>query len=120
MSEEENKLLNAEIERLKKCSFICKLLDGRPNRGMVRDMMQVPLMDKVPRILNVHNMGRNFFHVEVVEEGDVSRIIDMKFVELKYERALLLEWHANFNAIGEDKKIGNPRLISMVFPNLPR
>ena len=110
----------SEDERLRKCSFICKLLGGRPNRGMVRDMLQVALMDRVPQILNVHNMGRNFFHVEVVEGGDVSRIVDMKFVELKYGRALLLEWHANFNAMEEDKKIGNPRVISMIFPNLPR
>ena len=120
LSEDESKILNAKIERLKKCSFICKLLGGRPNRGMVRDMLQVALMDRVPQILNVHNMGQNFFHVEVVEGGDVSRIVDMKFVELKYGRALLLEWHANFNAMEEDKKIGNPRVISMLFPNLPR
>ena len=77
-----------EIERLKKCSFICKLLRSRPNRGMVRDMLQVALVDRVPQILNVHNMGRNFLHVEVVEEGDVLRIIDMKFVELKYGQAI--------------------------------
>ena len=51
-------------------------------------------------------MGQNFFHVEVAEGGDVLQIIDMKFVELNYERALMLEWHANFN-------------ISMVFPNIP-
>ena len=51
---------------------------------MLRDMLQVALVDRVPHILNVHNMRRNFFHVEVVEEGDVSWIIDMKFVELKY------------------------------------
>ena len=120
LSEEESKILNVTIERLKKCSFICKLLGGRPNRGMVRDMLQVALVDRVPQILNVHNMGRNFFHVEVAEVGDVSRIIDMKFVDLKYGRAIFLEWHANFNVMEEDKKIGNPRVISMVFPNLPR
>ena len=77
-------------------------------------------MDRVPQIFNVHNMGRNFFHVEVVEEGDVSRIIDMKFVDLKYGRAIFLEWHANFNVMEEDKKIGNPWVISMLFPNLAR
>ena len=73
---------------------------------MDHDMLQVALMHMVPQILNVHNMGRNFFHVEVAEE-DVSRIIDMKFIELKYGRAFLLEWHANFNAMEEDKKICN-------------
>ena len=39
LSEDESKILNAKIERLKKCSFICKLLGGRPNRGMVCDML---------------------------------------------------------------------------------
>ena len=44
----------------------------------------------------------------------------MKCIELKYGRALLLEWHVNFNVMDEAKKIGNPMVISMVFPNLPR
>ena len=83
-------------------------------------MLQVALMDRVPQILNVNNMGQTFFHVEVVEGGDVSWIVDMKFVELKYGRTLLLEWYANFNAMEEDKKINNPRVIFMIFPNLPR
>ena len=34
-SEEEITILNAEIKRLKKCSFICKLFGGTPSRGMV-------------------------------------------------------------------------------------
>ena len=50
LSKEESTILNAEIKRLKKCSFICKLFGGRPSRGMVRDMLQVALMDKVPQI----------------------------------------------------------------------
>ena len=37
--DEESTILNAEIKRLKKCLFICKLLGGRPSRGMVRDML---------------------------------------------------------------------------------
>ena len=45
-------------------------------------------MDEVPQIKNVDNMGRNFFHIEVVEGSDVSQIIDMKCVELKYGRTL--------------------------------
>ena len=57
LSEEESEILNAEIRRLKKCSFICKLMGGRPRRGMVRDMLQVALMDRVPQIKNVDNMG---------------------------------------------------------------
>ena len=32
----------------------------------------------------------------------------------------MLEWHDNFNAMEENKKIGNPQVISMLFPNLPR
>ena len=94
LSEEESTILNAEIKRLKKCSFICKLFGGRPSRGMVHDMLQVALMDKIPQIKNVDNMGRNFFHIEVIEGSDVLQIINMKCIELKYGRALLLEWHA--------------------------
>ena len=99
LSEEESEIFNVEIRRLKKCSFICKLLGGRPSRGMVRDMLQVALMDRVSQIKNVDNMGQNFFHIEVAEGSNLSQILDMKFVELKYGRALLLEWHAKFNAM---------------------
>ena len=120
LSEEESEIFNVEIRRLKKCSFICKLLGGRPSRGMVRDMLHVALMDRVPQIKNVDNMGQNFFHIEVAEGSNLSQILDMKFVELKYGRALLLEWHPNFNVMEEAKKLGNPMVISMVFPNLPR
>ena len=67
LSEEESEILNAEIRILKKCSFICKLLGGRPSRGMVWDMLQVALMDRAPQIKNVDNMGRNFFYIEVTE-----------------------------------------------------
>ena len=56
----------------------------------------------------------------MVEGSDVLQIIDMKCVELKYGRALILECHANFNVMDDAKKIGNPMVISMVFPNLPR
>ena len=77
-------------------------------------------MDEVPQIKNVDNMGRNFFHIEVVEGSDVSQLIDMKCVDLKYGRAFFLEWNVNFNVMDEAKKIGNPMVISMVFPNLPR
>ena len=38
-------------------------------------MLQAALMDRILQILNVHNMDRNFFHVEVIEGGDVSRIV---------------------------------------------
>ena len=44
----------------------------------------------------------------------------MKFVELKYGRAILLQLNANFNVMEEAKKIGNPMVISMVFLNIPR
>ena len=31
-----------------------------------------------------------------------------------------MEWHTNFNVMDEAKKICNPMVISMLFPNLPR
>ena len=58
LSKGESTIINAKIRRLKKCSFICKLLGGGPNRRKVCAMLQVALMDKVPQNLkNVDNMG---------------------------------------------------------------
>ena len=66
-------------------------------------------------------MARHFFDIEVIEGSDVLHIIHMKFVELKYGRAPLLELHAIFNPMEEDKEIGNhPLVIATVFLNLPR
>ena len=53
LSPEANRLLVEEIERLRRTSFVCRFLSGRPSRGMVRDMLQVAVMENMPPIKNV-------------------------------------------------------------------
>ena len=53
LSPETNRLSSEEIERLRRTSFVCRFLAGRPIRGMVRDMLQVVVMENMPSIKSV-------------------------------------------------------------------
>ena len=58
LSLEANRLLAEEIERLRRTSFVCRFLAGRPSRGMVRDMLQVVMMENMPPIKSVQGLGK--------------------------------------------------------------
>ena len=65
LSPEANRLLAEEIKRLRRTSFVCRFLAGRPSRGMVQDMLQVAVLENVPLIKSVRGLGKNFFHIEL-------------------------------------------------------
>ena len=68
LSPEANRLLAKEIDRLRRTSFVCRFLAGRPNQGMVQDMFQVGVMETMPVIKSVRGLGKNFFHIELCNE----------------------------------------------------
>ena len=47
LSPAENRRLMEEVGQLKCSSFICRLLGGQPNKGLLRDMLQATLLDKM-------------------------------------------------------------------------
>ena len=119
LSPEANRLLAAEIERLRRTSFVCRFLSGRPSRGMVRDMLQVAVMENMPPIKNVRGLGKNFFHIELGDGALAQPLVGLKVLELKYGKVLLQPWSPGFNPIEELRKLNNPRVITATFPGLP-
>ena len=78
LSPAENRRLMEEVGRLKCSSFICRLLGGRPSKGLLRDMLQATLLDKMPPIQNILRMGLNYYHVILEEGHKVQEILDHK------------------------------------------
>ena len=66
LSSVENQRLVEEVGRLKCSSFICRLLRGCLNKGLLRDMLQATLLDKMPHIHNILRMGLNY-HQAILE-----------------------------------------------------
>ena len=119
LSPAENRRLMEEVGRLKCSSFICRLLGGRPSKGLLRDMLQAALLDKMPPIQNILRMGLNYYHVILEEGHKVQEILDHKWLTLKYGKAMILEWSPDFDAREENKKAGTPMVITVCFPDLP-
>ena len=119
LSPAENRRLMEEVGRLKCSSFICRLLGGRPSKGLLRDMLQATLLDKMPPIQNILRMGLNYYHVILEEGHKVQEILDHKWLTLKYGKAMILEWSPDFDAREENKKAGTPMVITVCFPDLP-
>ena len=119
LSPEANRLLVEEIERLRRTSFVCRFLAGRPSRGMVRDMFQVALMENMPVIKSVRGLGKNFFHIELGDGSLAQPLVELMVLELKYGKVLLQPWSPGFNPTDELRKLNNPRVITATFPGLP-
>ena len=119
LSPEANRLLVEEIERLRRTSFVCRFLTGRPSRGMVRDMFQVALMENMPVIKSVRGLGKNFFHIELGDGSLAQPLVELMVLELKYGKVLLQPWSPGFNPTDELRKLNNPRVITATFPGLP-
>ena len=119
LSPEANRVLAEEIERLRRTSFVCRFLAGRPSRGMVRDMFQVAVLENMPVIKSVRGLGKNFFHIELGNDSLAQPLVELKVLELKYGKVLLQPWSPGFNPIEELRKLNNPRVITATFPGLP-
>ena len=92
LSPEANCVLAEEIERLRRTSFVCRFLAGRPSRGMVRDMFQVAVLENMPVIKSVRGLGKNFFHIELGNGSLAQPLAELKVLELKYDKVLLQPW----------------------------
>ena len=105
LSPEANRFLAEEIDRLRRTSFVCRFLAGRPSRGMVRDMFQVVVLENMPVMKSVRGLGKNFFHIELGNGSLAQPWVELKVLELKYGKVLLQPWSPGFNPIEELRKL---------------
>ena len=78
LSPEANRLLAEEIVCLRRTSFVCRFLAGRPSRGIVRDMFQVVVLENMPVIKSVRGLGKNFFHIELGNGSLAQPLVERK------------------------------------------
>ena len=76
-------------------------------------------MENMPVIMSVRGLGKNFFHIELGNGSLAQPLVELKVLELKYGKVLLLPWSPGFNPIEELRKLNNPRVITATFPGLP-
>mgnify|MGYP006982070087 CR=1 FL=1 len=89
LSPEANHLLADEIKRLRHTSFVCRFHACRPSRGMVQDMLQLAMMENMPLIKSVRGLGKIFFHIELGDGSLAQPLVELKVLELKYDKVLL-------------------------------
>ena len=87
----ENQRLAKKVGMLKCSSFTYQLLGGCPSKELLRDMLQVALLDKMPPIQNILRMGFNYHHVILEEGQNVQEILDHRWIMLKYGKAMILK-----------------------------
>ena len=68
---------------------------------MVRDMFQVAVLENMLVIKNVRGLGKNFFHIELGNGSLTQPLVELKVLELKYDKVLLQPWSPGFNPIEE-------------------
>ena len=63
-----------------------RFLAGRPNRGMVQDMLQVGVMENMPSIKSVRGLGKHFFQIELGDDTLAQLLVELKVLELNTTR----------------------------------
>ena len=82
-------------------------------------MFQVAVMENMFVIKSVMGLGKNFFHIELGDGSLAQPLVELRVLELKYDKVLLQPWSPGFNPIDELRKLNNPRVITATFPGLP-
>ena len=56
---------------------------------MVQDMFQVVVLENMAVIMSFMGLGKNFFHIEIGNRSLVHTLVELKVLELKYNKVLL-------------------------------
>ena len=75
LSPEEECLTDNEIIRLRRESFVVKVVGSRPNRPLLRDWLQSCLQENLGRTKDITFMGKGFYHVTLMPETNICKII---------------------------------------------
>ena len=120
LSPEEECLMESELTRLKRESFVVKVVGSRPNRAILRDWLQSCLQEDLGRLKDIAFMGKGFYHVIVMPETNVCKIVESSPLIWHNARAYVFNWDADFDMCKADAYIGNPTVVTTFFPGLPK
>ena len=114
-SEEVSNLFHLEVQRLANCSTICRVIGARPNRGLLRDMLQARLQVQV---VHVQMLGQGFYHVEFLEASSVKLVMHNNPVDMRGSLAFFSQWTQGFSPKEECKSGQMLGPVTMVMPGL--
>ena len=68
--------MESEIVRLRQESFVVKVVSSRPNRALLHDSLQSCVQEDLGRMKDVTLMGKGFYHVIMMLETNICKIIE--------------------------------------------
>ena len=74
-NKEEMFLLEQEIERLEQIAIICHVMGSRPNRGLLRDMLQAKFHSQIGGLKEVQALGKGFYQIILEDKDSASNLI---------------------------------------------
>ena len=74
---EEMLLLEQEIDRLERIAVKCRVVGSRPNRGLLRDMLQGKFHSQVGGIKEVQPLGKGFYQIVLEDKESAMNLITM-------------------------------------------
>ena len=77
------------------------------------------VLENMHVITSFRGLGKDFFHIEFGNGSLAQPLVELKVLELKYNKVLFQPWSLGFNPIAELRKYNSPRVITAKFPGLP-
>ena len=120
LSSEEECLMESELIHLKLESFVVKVVGSRPNRAILCDWLQSCLQEDLGRLKDIAFMGKGFYHVTVMPETNICKIVESSPLIWHNARTYVFNWDANFDMCKADACMDNPTVVTAFFPGLPK
>ena len=115
-SKEVSALFHLEVQRLCTYSIICRIVGSRPNRGLLRDLIQSKMQSTVK---HVQLLGMGFYHIEFSDASAVEMAVKNNPIELRLgSMAFCMNWTQGFSPKEGAKTFGNMYSTTVVFPGM--
>ena len=116
LSPKEECIMESEIIRLRQESFVVKVVGSRPNRPLLHDWLQSCLQENLRRMKDITFMGKGFYHVIVLPETNICKIIESSPLTWHNARTYVFKWDVDFDVNKANACVGNPTVITAFVP----
>ena len=111
-------LLEQEIERLERIAVICHVMGSRPNRGLLRDMLQAKFHSQIGGIKEVQALGKGFYQIILEDKDSASNLITLSPCQVRNTWLFMRKWTHGFNPEKAAQHEDSMKKVTMLFPGL--
>ena len=115
---EEMLLLEQEIERLERITVICRVMGSRPNRGLLRDMLQAKFHSQLRGIKEVQPLGKGFYQIILEDKESATNLIALSPCQVRNTWLFMRKWTHGFNPEKAAQQDDSMKKVTMLFPGL--